>query len=83
VWSSRTELTVLSAAALIAFSGIQAVAIDSGQSGGQGATLATDSLRETSTVTTAPSTLPTPRAVPRITGPAPLPLEEQGLPGNN
>lgn len=35
----------------------------------------------TRTMTTAPSELPIPMARPAITGPAPLPLEEQGLPG--
>jgi hypothetical protein len=35
----------------------------------------------TTTKTTAPSTLPVPMARPSITGPAPLPPEEQGLPG--
>jgi hypothetical protein len=35
----------------------------------------------TSTVTTAPAAPPIPMAVPGIKGPAPLPLEEQGLPG--
>jgi hypothetical protein len=36
----------------------------------------------TRTETAAPTTLPIPEAVPGITGPAPLPPEEQGLPGN-
>lgn len=36
---------------------------------------------ETITATTAPSEPETPMAVPGIKGPAPLPLEEQGLPG--
>ena len=35
----------------------------------------------TSTVTTAPGTPPIPMAEPSIKGPAPLPTEEQGLPG--
>ncbi|MGO4442748.1 hypothetical protein AB4Z42_05275 [Mycobacterium sp. 2YAF39] len=35
----------------------------------------------TVTATTAPSGLPVPVAEPSIKGPAPLPLEEQGLPG--
>jgi hypothetical protein len=35
----------------------------------------------TSTVTTAPGTPPIPMAQPSIKGPAPLPVEEQGLPG--
>jgi hypothetical protein len=35
----------------------------------------------TSTVTTAPTAPPIPMAVPGIKGPAPLPVEEQGLPG--
>jgi hypothetical protein len=35
----------------------------------------------TSTVTTAPNTPPIPMAQPSIKGPAPLPVEEQGLPG--
>jgi hypothetical protein len=35
----------------------------------------------TRTETVAPTAVPTPAAVPRITGPAPLPPEEQGLPG--
>ncbi|MET4428706.1 hypothetical protein ABIA65_001999 [Mycolicibacterium sp. 624] len=35
----------------------------------------------TVTATTAPSEAPIPAAAPAITGPAPLPLEEQGLPG--
>ncbi|BDX30531.1 hypothetical protein TUM20985_10780 [Mycobacterium antarcticum] len=35
----------------------------------------------TSTVTTAPSTPPIPLAEPSIKGPAPLPVEMQGLPG--
>ena len=33
------------------------------------------------TVTTAPSGMPVPVAQPSIKGPAPLPSEEQGLPG--
>lgn len=36
---------------------------------------------ETSTATAAISTPATPRATPSITGPAPLPPEEEGLPG--
>ena len=36
---------------------------------------------QTVTATTAPSAAPIPQAVPEITGPAPLPPEEQGLPG--
>ncbi|MDP9165334.1 MAG: hypothetical protein M3O32_04630 [Actinomycetota bacterium] len=35
----------------------------------------------TTTVTTAPGTPPVPMAEPSIKGPAPLPVEEQGLPG--
>lgn len=35
----------------------------------------------TSTAQVAPSTLAVPMAVPSIKGPAPLPTEEQGLPG--
>ncbi|MDX1890340.1 hypothetical protein [Mycolicibacterium sp. 050158] len=35
----------------------------------------------TSTVTTAPAAPPIPMAQPSIKGPAPLPVEEQGLPG--
>lgn len=35
----------------------------------------------TTTVTTAPGTPPIPMAEPSIKGPAPLPVEEQGLPG--
>ncbi|TPG35771.1 hypothetical protein [Mycolicibacterium hodleri] len=35
----------------------------------------------TSTVTTAPGTPPIPMAQPSIKGPAPLPVEQQGLPG--
>jgi hypothetical protein len=35
----------------------------------------------TVTATTAPSGMPIPLAQPGIKGPAPLPLEEQGLPG--
>ena len=35
----------------------------------------------TSTVGTAPTAPPVPMAVPSIKGPAPLPVEEQGLPG--
>lgn len=35
----------------------------------------------TSTVTTAPAAPPIPMAEPSIKGPAPLPVEEQGLPG--
>jgi hypothetical protein len=36
---------------------------------------------ETSTETAAPTTPTTPSAAPEITGPAPLPPEEEGLPG--
>lgn len=36
----------------------------------------------THTVTTAPTTLQVPLAIPRITGPAALPPEERGLPGD-
>jgi hypothetical protein len=35
----------------------------------------------TSTAATAPTAPPIPMAVPSIKGPAPLPVEEQGLPG--
>lgn len=35
----------------------------------------------TVTATTAPSEAPIPAAAPAIKGPAPLPVEEQGLPG--
>jgi hypothetical protein len=44
-----------------------------------GSTMSTGATR---TETAAPTTLPIPEAVPGITGPAPLPPEEQGLPGN-
>ncbi|MCW2623918.1 hypothetical protein [Mycobacterium sp.] len=44
-----------------------------------GSTMTTGATR---TATSAPTTLPIPEAVPGITGPAPLPPEEQGLPGN-
>jgi hypothetical protein len=44
-----------------------------------GSTMSTGATR---TETAAPTTLPIPEAVPGITGPAPLPAEEQGLPGN-
>ena len=46
------------------------------------ATGSTMSTGATRTETAAPTTLPIPEAVPGITGPAPLPPEEQGLPGN-
>jgi hypothetical protein len=36
---------------------------------------------ETITATTAPTAAPIPMAKPDIKGPAPLPVEEQGLPG--
>jgi hypothetical protein len=36
---------------------------------------------QTSTSTTAPPTVATPQATPSVTGTAPLPTEEQGLPG--
>ena len=36
---------------------------------------------QTVTATTAPSEAPIPQAAPEIKGPAPLPPEEQGLPG--
>lgn len=38
-------------------------------------------LAETSTEAAAPPTPTTPSAIPEITGPAPLPPEEEGLPG--
>jgi hypothetical protein len=39
------------------------------------------SIGTTSTVSNAPTAPPIPMAVPSIKGPAPLPVEEQGLPG--
>lgn len=36
---------------------------------------------QTVTATTAPREVPIPQAEPEIKGPAPLPIEEQGLPG--
>lgn len=41
----------------------------------------TMSTGSTSTVTTPPAAPPIPLAEPAIKGPAPLPIEEQGLPG--
>lgn len=59
--------------------GAYAVAIDHERA----APVATASTQGTSTVTIAPFTLPTSRAVPMITGSAPLRSERQGLPGDN
>ena len=49
-----------------------------------GALAGSDTVMEvgsTTTMSTAPTTLATPQAEPQIKGPAPLPIEMQGLPG--
>ena len=81
--SGRKALIVLSAAALLACAGAYAPVIDREQKERDWPVLTVAFGDATSTMSTPPSTVPTPKAVPMITGPAPLPSEEQGLPGDN
>jgi hypothetical protein len=52
-----------------------------GQDRGNESSLAGSGAGTTATVSHAPTAPPTPVATPAIKGPAPLPPEEQGLPG--
>ena len=70
--------TIVGASAAVMLSTLGALI--AGQSGDAVARPET-SIGVTQTQTTAPKTLDVPRAVPSITGPAALPVEEQGLPG--
>ncbi len=77
--SSSTRMFAVVAGGAMVSLGIVGASIAHAATGGvAGSTMSTGS---TSTVTTAPKAPPIPMAEPSIKGPAPLPLEEQGLPG--
>jgi hypothetical protein len=73
-------LAVIAGSALVC-AGAVALAIPQGAPSGSVVANSTMSTGVTRTETIAPTVVPTPEAVPGITGPAPLPPEEQGLPG--
>ena len=74
------EIRLLSAIVASAVIGISAVAVAITQAS-YSATGSTMQTGVTQTATTAPTEPATAKAVPIMTGPAPLPKEEQGLPG--
>ncbi len=79
--SDAKLLAVVAVSAVVCIGALGAVTSQK-QASPFAATGSTISTGATRTETAAPTTLPIPKAVPGITGPAPLPPEEQGLPGN-
>ena len=73
-------LAVIAGSAVVC-AGAVSLAITQGAPSGSAVANSTMSTGATRTETTAPTVVPTSEAVPRIKGPAPLPSEEQGLPG--
>ena len=76
----KKPLAIIGGSAVIAAAAL-AGAILQGPSGSDALAGSDMSTGVTVTATTAPSGMPIPVAQPSIKGPAPLPLEEQGLPG--
>lgn len=77
---TASRLFVIAGSAVVAAA---AVGIGVAQGSPADGTIAGNEMTTGVTVTaeTPPSAAPVPAAAPHITGPAPLPLEEQGLPG--
>lgn len=73
-------LAVIAGSAVVC-AGAVSLAITQGAPSGSAVAKSPMSTGVTRTETATPNVVPTPKAVPRITGPAPLPPEEQGLPG--
>lgn len=73
-------LTVIAASAVVSAAAIVAAALQ-GPTGTTSVADPTMSTGATVTATTAPPAPEVASAEPEITGPAPLPIEEQGLPG--
>lgn len=73
-------LAVIGGSAIIA-AGAAGVGIAQGSPSSDLITAGEMTTGQTVTATTAPTAAPIPQAVPDIKGPAPLPAEEQGLPG--
>lgn len=73
-------LAVIGASAVVA-AGAAGIGIAQGSPSSDVITADEMTTGQTVTATTAPSEAPIPQAVPEIKGPAPLPVEEQGLPG--
>jgi hypothetical protein len=73
-------LAVIAGSAVVC-AGAVSLGITQGVPSGSAVASSTMSTGVTRTETVAPTVIPTPEAVPSITGPAPLPPEEQGLPG--
>jgi len=77
--SSSARMFAVAAGGAMVTMGIVGATIAQAAPGGSGDS--TMSTGTTSTVGRAPSAPPVPMAEPGIKGPAPLPVEEQGLPG--
>jgi hypothetical protein len=79
--ASDIKLLALIVGSAVVCAGAVNLAITQGAPSGSAEADSPMSMGVTRTETVAPTAVPTPAAVPRITGPAPLPPEEQGLPG--
>lgn len=79
--ASDIKLVAVIAGSAVVCAGAVSLAIAQGAPSGSAVANPAMSTAVTRTETVAPTAIPTPAAVPRITGPAPLPPEEQGLPG--
>ena len=79
--ASDIKLLAVIAGSAVVCAGAVNLAIAQGAPSGSAVANSTMSTAATRTETNAPTAIPTPKAVPRITGPAALPPEEQGLPG--
>jgi hypothetical protein len=75
------KLLAVIAGSAVVCAGAVSLAITQGAPSGSAVANPAMSTAVTRTENIAPTVIPTPAAVPRITGPAPLPPEEQGLPG--
>ena len=79
--ASDVKLVAVIAGSAVVCAGAVSLAITQGAPSGSAVANPAMSTAVTRTENIAPTVIPTPAAVPRITGPAPLPPEEQGLPG--
>ena len=79
--ASDVKLVAVIAGSAVVCAGAVSLAIAQGAPSGSAVANPAMSTAVTRTETVAPTVIPIPEAVPRITGPAPLPPEEQGLPG--
>ena len=77
----KSGLLAVIGASVIVAAGAAGIGIAQGSPTSDRITAGDMTTGETITATTAPSEAPIPQATPKIKGPAPLPAEEQGLPG--